>query len=132
MTMIKTVFNFFNKEFSDWNGQIQANNSKYDPLEEIKSQIAAKTHQGIIYRKTFVDIKILRQMNISPNEFYWEKPETDLVQMYQTIQAATEMGYYFTIVTPTPWKRVLLIDLNQIPIRFIKNEWSNNQDWSVN
>lgn len=128
--MFKSIFNFFNNaEPLNWENNNPKKNSAYDPLQAIKAQIATDVRQGMICRKVFVDTKILSQMNVSPNDFYWEKPETDLSQMYQAIQAATEMGYYFTVVSPLPWKRVLLIDIRQIPIRYIQNEWSNNRDW---
>lgn len=129
--MFKSIRNFFNNaEQLNWENNSPKTNSACDPLQTIKAQIATGVRQGMIYRKVFVDTKILSQMNVSPNDFYWEKPETDLSQMYQAIQAATEMGYYFTVVSPVPWKRVLLIDIRQIPIRYIQNEWSNNRDWT--
>ncbi|MBF0786133.1 hypothetical protein E4T80_11755 [Muribacter muris] len=131
--MITSILKLFKSdEPFNWKNHQSYQKSACDPLQDIKAQITSNIQQGLVYRKAFIDTKLLNQLNVSPNDSYWETPETDLTQMYQAIQAATEIGYYFTIVSPTPWKRVLLVDIRQIPIRYIQNEWSNNQDWSVN
>lgn len=128
--MITSIFNLFkNGEYADWEGK-KNTGQKHDPLSDIKTQIAAHIKTGWAYRQVFINQSVMSQINASDSEPYWEKPETDIALMYQAIQAATEMGYYFTVVSPKPWKHVLLVDIRQIPLRYIQAEWSDNKDWS--